>query len=120
MSPLFLKFIFFKRLTCILAVVRSQRAESKEVAKCERRREQLADKVYSQVQAELQQEQTKHKCSAKKFALKHVPTLTSGEELSDILENASDPVSIQVIYFFCASFNIFEQNKFRKCLFTYI
>lgn len=80
--------------------MRSQRAESKEVAKSERRREQLADKVYSEVQAELQQEQTKQKCSAKKFALKHVASLTTGEELCDILENASDPLSIQVIFLF--------------------
>lgn len=77
--------------------MRCQRAESKEVARREKGREQLADKVYSQVQAELQQEQIKQKSSAKKFALKDVATITSGEELSNILENASDPISIQVI-----------------------
>ncbi|XP_034254307.1 LOW QUALITY PROTEIN: breast cancer type 2 susceptibility protein homolog [Thrips palmi] len=87
--------LVFMEKTAEKTVVRSQRAESKEVAKCDKKREQLADKVYSQVQAELQQEQTKQKCSAKKFALKHVATLTSGEDLSDILENASDPLSVQ-------------------------
>lgn len=89
--------LVFMEKTAERTVVRSQRAEAKEVAKCERRREQLADKVYSQVQAELQQEQTRQKCSAKKFGLKHVANLTSGEELSDILENASDPLSIQSV-----------------------
>lgn len=77
--------------------MRSQRAETKEVAKCEKKRQQMAEVVYSQVQAEIQKEHTNQRRSSVKFSLKQLSTLTTGEELAEILENTSDPLTVQVI-----------------------
>ena len=80
--------------------MRSHRAEEKESAKCEKKRQQMAEIVYGQVQAEMQQEQTKRRRSSSKFSLKQLSTLTTGEELAEILESTSDPLTVQVLYFF--------------------
>lgn len=77
-------------------MVRSQRAESKEVAKCEKKRQQEAELLYNKVQAEVHKEQSKRRPSSVKLSRKYVSTLTSGEDLIELLENSSDPISVQV------------------------
>ncbi|XP_052122217.1 breast cancer type 2 susceptibility protein homolog isoform X1 [Frankliniella occidentalis] len=76
-------------------VVRSQRAESKEMTKSEKKRQQLAEVVYSQVQNELQLEHSKKKIKSVKCSLKNLSSITSGEELCNILESSADPLSVQ-------------------------
>ncbi|KAJ1525137.1 hypothetical protein ONE63_009973 [Megalurothrips usitatus] len=87
--------LVFMEKTQDRTIIRSQRAESKEVSKSEKKIHQLAETVYSQVQAEIQKEQMIKKKSCIKFSLKNLPNVTSGEELFEILESTSDPLSVQ-------------------------
>jgi hypothetical protein len=85
-----------------IAVSRSAWAEERAAAQWERERQEYVEQVYSQLKAELHQDDSKQTRLKSHY---HIPSaadlalICSGDKLCEILELAPDPASVEVLCF---------------------
>lgn len=82
-------------------MVRSSRAEERANALWERKKQDCVEVLYSQVRKELSQEETEN-MNVKGWHIPNAEELSnicSGEHLAQMLEQAPDPASVEVMLF---------------------